>query len=130
MVGSQMQVVGINWHVYLLTRSPLALGFVGLTRVVPIVAFSLWAGVLADRYDRRRVMIITQLSMTAVALALAVLTFAHRETLWLLYALNFLSAAAGAFDGPARQALHPAARAARGAAPAPCRSTSRRFRPR
>jgi MFS family permease len=107
MIGSQMQTVGINWHIYLLTRSPLALGFVGLTRVVPIVAFSLWGGVVADRYDRRRVMIATQLAMTAVALALAGLTFAHRETLWLLYSLNFLSAAAGAFDGPARQALIP-----------------------
>ena len=102
-----MQTVGINWHIYLLTRSPLALGFVGLTRVVPIVAFSLWGGVIADRYDRRRVMITTQLAMTAVSLALAALTFARRETLWLLYALNFLSAAAGAFDGPARQALIP-----------------------
>jgi len=57
MIGSQMQTVGINWHIYLLTRSPLALGFVGLTRVVPIVAFSLWGGVIADRYDRRRLLI-------------------------------------------------------------------------
>ena len=102
-----MQTVGINWHIYLLTRSPLALGFVGLTRVVPIIVFSLWGGVVADRYDRRRVMIATQLAMTAVALSLAGLTFARLETLWLLYCLNFLSAAAGAFDGPARQSLIP-----------------------
>src|SRR6476660_4662289 len=107
MIGSQMQTVAINWHIYLLTRSPLALGFVGLTRVVPIIAFSLWGGVIADRYDRGRVGVATQLAMTAVALALAGLTLAHRETLWLLSALNFLSAAAGAFDGPARQALIP-----------------------
>ena len=105
--GSQMQTVAINWHIYLLTRSPLALGFVGLTRVVPIVVFSLWAGVIADRYDRRRLMIASQLSMTAVALALGALTVAHRETLLLIYALNFLSAAAGAFDNPARNALIP-----------------------
>src|SRR6266852_4323157 len=106
-VGSQMQVVAINWHIYLLTRSPLALGFVGLTRVVPIVMLSLWGGVLADRLDRRRLMTVTQLAMTTVALALAGVTFAHRETLWLLYALNFFSASAVAFDGPARQALIP-----------------------
>ena len=73
-----------------------ALGFVGLTRVVPIVVFSLWGGVVADRYDRRRVMIATQLAMTAVASALAALTFARRETLWLLYALNFLVGRGGA----------------------------------
>ncbi len=107
LVGSQMQVVALNWHIYLLTRSPLALGFVGLTRVVPIIAFSLWGGVVADRYDRRRVMIATQLAMTAVAFALSGLTFARRETLWTLYGLNFLSAAAGAFDGPARNSLLP-----------------------
>ncbi len=107
LTGSQMQVVAINWHVYLLTKSPLALGFVGLTRVVPIVAFSLWGGLVADRHDRRKVMIATQLAMTAVALALAATTFTNRETLWLLYALNALSASAVAFDGPSRQALIP-----------------------
>ena len=107
LLGSQMQVVALNWHVYLLTHSPLALGLVGLTRVVPIVSFSLWGGVLADRLDRRRLMIATQLAMTAVALALAGVTWSHRETLWLLYGLNFLSASAVAFDSPARQALIP-----------------------
>jgi MFS family permease len=105
--GSQMQVVAINWQVYRLTHSPLALGFIGLTRVLPIIVFSLWAGVLADRHDRRRVMIVTQLTMTVVALALAAVTFTDRATLWLIYALNALSAAAGAFDGPSRQALIP-----------------------
>jgi MFS family permease len=107
LTGSQMQVVAINWHVYLLTKSPLALGIVGLTRVVPIVAFSLWGGVVADRHDRRRVMIATQVAMTAVALALWGTTFAGHETLWLIYALNALSASAVAFDGPSRQALIP-----------------------
>jgi MFS family permease len=107
LTGSQMQVVAINWHVYLLTKSPLALGFVGLTRVLPIIAFSLWGGVVADRHDRKRVMLLTQVAMTAVALALAGLTHAGRESLWLLYTLNALSAAAVAFDGPSRQALIP-----------------------
>ena len=107
LTGSQMQVVAINWHVYLLTKSPLALGFVGLTRVVPIVAFSLWGGVVADRHDRRRVMIATQVAMTVVALALWGTTATDRESLWLIYVLNALSASAVAFDGPSRQALIP-----------------------
>ncbi len=107
MVGTQMQVVAINWHVYVLTRSPLALGFVGLTRVVPIVLFSLWGGVVADRHDRRKVMFGAQLGMTAVALGLAVATAMRRDSLWLIYALNALSSAATAFDNPARQALIP-----------------------
>ena len=106
-IGSQMQTVAINWHIYLLTRSPLALGFVGLTRVVPIVIFSLWAGVVADRRDRRKLMLASQLAMTGVAVALAGFTFAHRETVWLLYGMNVLAASAISFDGPARQALIP-----------------------
>ena len=47
LIGSQMQVVALNWHVYLLTHSALALGFVGLTRVIPIVLFSLGGGLVA-----------------------------------------------------------------------------------
>jgi MFS family permease len=105
--GSQMQSVAINWHVYLLTRSPLALGFVGLSRVIPIVVFSLWGGLLADRLDRRKLMIVTQSFMTAVAALLAFLTFTHRESLWLLYAMTACSSGAGAFDAPARQSLIP-----------------------
>src|SRR6059036_3003963 len=78
LTGSQMQVVAINWHVYLLTLSPLALGFVGLTRVVPIIVFSLWGGIVADRHDRRRVMFATQIALTLVALGLAAFTFTGR----------------------------------------------------
>jgi MFS family permease len=106
-IGSQMQGVAINWHVYLLTRSPLALGLVGLARVLPIVGFSLVGGVLADRHDRRKLMLATQSAMAAVATVLAVATFTSRETLWLLYLMTALSAGAGAFDAPARQALIP-----------------------
>jgi len=105
--GSQMQVVAINWHVYLLTRSPLALGFVGLTRVLPIVVFSLWGGVLADRADRRRVMFASQSAMTAVSVVLAVLAFLHRDSVAAIYALNAVQASATSFDNPARQALVP-----------------------
>ena len=57
LTGSQMQTVALHWHVYLLTRSPLALGALGLTRVLPIIVFSLFGGVAADRHDRRRVML-------------------------------------------------------------------------
>jgi MFS family permease len=107
LTGSQMQVTALHWHVYLLTRSPLFLGLVGLTRVVPVLVFSLWGGVLADRADRRRLMLATQVAMTAVAASLALFTHAGRETVLLLFVLNALGAAASAFDGPARQALVP-----------------------
>jgi MFS family permease len=102
-----MQTVALHWHVYLLTRSPLALGALGLTRVVPIVLFSLWGGVAADRLDRRRVMFATQFAMLAGAAALSALTFTGHESLGVLYGANALLAAAAAFDNPARNALVP-----------------------
>ena len=106
-VGGQMQVVALNWHVYLLTHSALALGFVGLTRVVPIIVFSLIGGVVADRRDRRLVMLAAQTAMTVVALALAGLTFRGQDQLLALYGLTALQASAAAFDNPARQSLIP-----------------------
>jgi MFS family permease len=107
LTGSQMQTVALHWHVYLITRSPLALGALGLTRVLPIVAFSLWGGVTADRRDRRRVMFVAQATMLLGAAGLAALTFAGHESLAVLYGANALLAAATAFDNPARQALVP-----------------------
>jgi MFS family permease len=107
LTGSQMQVVALNWHVYLLTHSALALGFVGLTRVVPIILFSLWGGIVADRRDRRRVMMTAQAAMALVSVALAFGAFAGLDSVAVLYALNALQAAASAFDNPARQALIP-----------------------
>ena len=107
LTGSQMQAAAIDWHVYLLTRSPLALGLVGLSRVIPIVFLSLLGGVVADRYDRKRVMLVTQSTMTVVAGLLGVLTLKGHETLWTLYVLTSMTSAAGAFDNPARQALVP-----------------------
>jgi MFS family permease len=105
--GSQMQTVALHWHVYLLTRSPLALGALGLTRVAPILLFSLWGGVAADRLDRRRVMFATQAAMLTGAAALAAMTFTGHESLGVLYGANALLASAAAFDNPARQALVP-----------------------
>jgi len=72
--GSQMQLVAINWHVYLLTKSPLALGGVGLVRVVPIIVCSLAGGVVADAMDRKRLMLVTQVVMLISAGLLAALT--------------------------------------------------------
>lgn len=107
LTGTQMQVVALNWHVYLLTKSPLALGMVGLSRVIPIIVFSLWGGLVADRFDRRRVMFATQSAMAVFSGALALLTMTGRTSLGVLYALNAATAAASAFDNPARQALVP-----------------------
>ena len=107
LVGTQMQNVAIDWHVWILTRSPLALGLVGLVRVVPIVIFSIVGGLVADRRDRRRVLIVTQSAMTLVALTLGVVTLLGRDTIGLVYLLTACTSAAGAFDNPSRQSLVP-----------------------
>jgi MFS family permease len=108
--GTMMQNAAILWHVSLLVAPEsrgLALGLVGLVRVLPIVLFSLVSGVAADRFDRRRIMIVTQSAMAVLAGALAVLTFRGLSSPWPIYVLSALSAAASAFDGPARQSLVP-----------------------
>jgi MFS family permease len=109
--GSFMQQAAILWHVSLLVtpaHKGLALGMVGLVRVLPIIFFSLVSGVAADVFDRRKLMLITQLGGTIVASVLAVLAFMGITVVWPIYVLAAVGAAAGAFDAPARQALVPA----------------------
>ena len=105
--GSQMQLVAINWHVYILTKSALALGVVGLVRVVPIIICSLMGGVVADAMNRKRLMLVTQAVMMLSAAALALFTWSGLKSVWPLYVLTAISSAAIAFDNPARQALLP-----------------------
>ena len=108
--GTMMQSAAILWHVSLLVpedRKALALGMVGLVRIVPIVIFSLVSGVVADVLDRRRLMLVTQGVMAAFAGILGVLTFHGLHVIWPIYLLAALGSAAAAFDGPARQSLVP-----------------------
>jgi MFS family permease len=108
--GSFMQNAALLWHVSLLVppgRKGLALGMVGLVKFVPIVVFSMLSGVVADAWNRRRVMLLTQVGSAIVAVALAVLALGGNTQLWPLYALAALGSAVGAFDLPARQALVP-----------------------
>ncbi len=110
MAGTLMQSAAILWHVSLLVppnQRGIALGLVGLVRLLPIVVFSLVAGVVADAHDRRRTMLLTQGGMALAAGALAWLTFAGVHALWPVYLLAGVGAAFGAFDGPARQSFIP-----------------------
>lgn len=108
--GSFMQSAALLWHVSLLVepgKKAIALGMVGLVRVVPIVALSLLSGVMADAMDRRKLMMFTSIAGGVVAVGLAVLAFADVQALWPVYALAGLGAAASAFDAPARHSLVP-----------------------
>ena len=108
--GTFMQSAAVLWHVSVLVpadRRAIALGLVGLVRIVPVILFSLISGVAADAFDRRKLMLVTQTIMAILAALLAILTFRGLTAVWPIYLLTAVSAAAGAFDLPARQALTP-----------------------
>lgn len=105
--GSMMQTAAVAWQVYLLTHSAIALGLIGLFRVIPIVVFSLVGGVVADVVDRRRLMMVTQTVLMSVSITLAVLTLSGAVQVWMVYLLTGGAAAASAFDNPARQSMVP-----------------------
>ena len=107
--GSQMQISALFWHIRILTGEPqpLALGGIGLARILPVIVFSFVGGPVADTLNRRRILFVTQSAMALVALALALLTFTGHITIWYIYLLTAIQATAVAFDGPARQAMIP-----------------------
>jgi MFS family permease len=105
--GSQMQLWALFWQIRTLTDQPIALGAVGLARILPVIVFSLIGGAIADVLNRRRVLFITQTGMALAAFILGWLTLSGHIDLWHIYLLTALQAVFQAFDGPARQALVP-----------------------
>ena len=103
--GSQMRVVAVAWQVYLLSHSAFQLGALGLFQAIPTICFSLVGGVIADAVDRRKLLLLTQITLTLCSLALALLTILNLISVPLIYAVAFVSSAAAAFDFPTRQAL-------------------------
>src|SRR5207247_1976911 len=106
-VGTWMHIVAQGWLMYQLTDSPLWLGLVGLMRAVPLLAFLLIGGVVADRVPRLRVLYVTQVTLGVLAACLATLTVLGLVEPWHILVFTFLGAAVLAFDNPARQALLP-----------------------
>ncbi len=105
--GSQMQLVALNWHIYELTRSPVALGLIGLARFLPIIVFSLIGGNVADAHNRKKIMLTTQACLVVFSGILAFITFQGNATPLAIYILTACSAIALSFDMPARQAITP-----------------------
>jgi MFS family permease len=110
MSGTMMQTAAILWHISLLAPpgwKALSLGLVGLARLGPILVFGLWSGVVADAVDRRKLMLVGQVVMMLAATTLALVTVAGLAKAWVILLVAGVGAAAGAADGPARQALLP-----------------------
>ncbi len=106
-IGTWMQMTAINWLLYKLTKSPLQLGLNGLFRAGPALVLGIFSGTLADRYDRKKLMLTTQCLLGTLALILGILDHSENIRPWHIYTMTFLSAAVGSCDGPARQALFP-----------------------
>jgi MFS family permease len=105
LIGTWMQNVAQAWLVYELTHSPFKLGVVSFCAGVPVLIFSLWAGVLADRVPKRRLLVATQTVMMTLAFILATDMFLGAIQWWHIAIMAFLLGTANAFDGPTRQAF-------------------------
>lgn len=105
MVGTWMQNAAQGWLVYDLTNSPLYLGIVGALGSLPILLFSLPAGVIADRYSKQRVILVTQTLAALQALALALLIYLRVVQVWHVMVLAMMLGVINAFDMPTRQSM-------------------------
>jgi len=106
-MGSQVQSMANIWQIYQLTGSAFYLGLTGLVRAVPILALSLVGGVIADRVDRRRFIIVTQAVAGCFSLVLAWITFTGDIQIWHIYSVTFLNSSLMALNAPARSAIIP-----------------------
>ncbi|MCI0556812.1 MAG: MFS transporter, partial [Anaerolineae bacterium] len=102
-----MQQWALFWHISQLSKDPIAVSIVGGVRFVAVLCFSLIGGLVADRYDRRKCLFVTQATAMLIAVLLGLLTLSGEIQLWHIYLLTGIQAAAMAFDLPARQALVP-----------------------
>ena len=103
-IGQQMLSVAIGWELYQRTNSALALGLVGLVQVLPVMALSLFTGSLADRVNRKRMMLSAQILFVLSVLGLTVLSYLQGP-IWLMYCCLLLIGISASFSGPVSSAL-------------------------
>ncbi|MBI2315252.1 MFS transporter [Candidatus Daviesbacteria bacterium] len=106
-IGNQMQVVAIAWQVYELTRNPAALGLIGVANFIPIILFSLIAGLIVDKVDRKKLLILSQITQAVLAFVLFFLNFYQLINPGVIYLILVFIATAQSFSIPARQAVIP-----------------------
>ncbi len=107
-VGSSLTSFAVILQVYELTRSPLAVGAVGIAQMVPTLAVGLLGGALTDAADRRKLLLAASSGLAAVSAALAAQSFAGLRVVWLLYALVAVQSSLAAISRPARSSVIPA----------------------
>src|SRR3979411_1066688 len=107
MSGTWIELTATTWLLYQLTDSPFLLGLGGLFRGAPIFVFALIGGTVADRVERRRLLLITQSASVVTSLALGILVVTGHVVFWHVYAISLINATIAAFDAPGRQSLFP-----------------------
>src|SRR5580693_6416013 len=105
LMGTWITNVTQGWLVYSLTHSPLLLGVTSFAGQIPVFFLAAFGGAISDRFDRRRLLLITQSLACAESLVLAVLTLTHWITVWEIVCLALFQGFINAFDVPARQAM-------------------------
>lgn len=105
LTGTWMQNMALSWLVYRLTQSPALLGAVSFVSQIPILFLSPWAGMVADRHSRHRIIIGAQTAMMLQAFVLAALTLARVVTVWEIFVLALVLGVCNAFDMPGRQSF-------------------------
>jgi MFS family permease len=106
-LGTQAALVALPYQLYLLTRSPLLVGLLGAVELGPLITMSLFGGALADRMDRRRLLLLVQIGVAGCAGGLAAVSFAGHPALWTLYVLGGLLAGFNALQNTAYSATIP-----------------------
>ena len=102
--GTNMRVVAVAYQVFQITRSTVAVGFVGVVELVPLLVFGLIGGAIADQRDRRVLSAQAQVGLMISSSALVVITLAGRPSVIWIYVLLAISSAFAAIDRPARSA--------------------------
>lgn len=105
--GFQVLQFGQFWLVFQLTGSPLFLGYVGLANAIPAITLNLAGGVVADRFNRRRLIMLTETTSASMVFLLAVLTLTDVVEVWHILTIAVFAGAVNAFNQPARQSLYP-----------------------
>ena len=105
LIGTWMQSIAESWLVYRLTGSALLLGAAGFASQIPVFLVAPVGGIVADRFNRQRVVIGTQISAMILALVFATLTLTHLIRVWHIFVLAALLGVVNAFDIPARQSF-------------------------
>ena len=106
-IGTFMQTFAQAWLVYSMTNSAFLLGVDGFLSTGPMLLFSLFGGVIADRVERKKIMLLSQYLQMAFALILALLIWLHQIKVWHIFVMSFLTGSVQSFSGPAYASLLP-----------------------